>query len=256
MHSSPRQSLSVLGIGVDAFESYDHAVAEVAGIVAEGRKAWWVAVNPQKVYRALHDRAVHEAISIADARICDGVGVSLAIRLLNGEKVRRCTGCDLFGHLIGAAAQRGWRVFLLGASPAANERACERLLDTHPGLHIVGRRDGYFDDSQEVIRQINQARTDLLFVAMGSPKQEFWIARNRQAIDAPFCLGVGGTLDVASGLVARAPTVFRRTGTEFLYQLVTQPRRWRRQIVYFPYVFHVLKEALKRKTGRTPSLSH
>src|ERR1035437_3723098 len=103
-------------------------------------------------------------------------------------------------------------VFLLGASPESNRSASEKLRQDHAGLNIVGSRDGYFSDPQEVIEEINQARPDLLFVAMGSPKQELWIARHRDAIGASFCLGVGGSFDVAGGMVARAPMIFRRSG--------------------------------------------
>ncbi|GAH47619.1 unnamed protein product, partial [marine sediment metagenome] len=89
------------------------------------------------------------------------------------------------------------------------------LIEMHPGLHIVGRRDGYFEDSAAVVDQINASRADLLFVAMGSPKQELWITEHRDAINASFCMGVGGTFDIISGKTRRAPKVFRKTGTEF-----------------------------------------
>lgn len=242
-------SLSVLGVRVDSFESYEQSVEQVARTIAVGPKAFWVAINPQKVYRAMHDRELYEAIDQADVRICDGVGVAIAASLLHGRKIKRCTGCDLFFHLIPVAAARGWRVYLLGASPETNRMACHKLREQYPGLKIVGHRDGYFEDSREVIAQINHAQPDLLFVAMGSPKQELWIARHRGDIQASLCLGVGGTFDVAAGAVRRAPWLFRQTGTEFLYQLVTQPSRWRRQIVYFPYMLHVAKEFLKRKSA-------
>ena len=122
-----------------------------------------------------------------------------------------------------------------------------RLKKRHPGLQIVGRRDGFFKDSAAVVRQINDSRADMLFVAMGSPKQEYWIAKHREAINAPFCMGVGGSLDVASGTIKRAPRVFQKTGTEFLFQLVTEPKRFRRQMVYLPYMLNVLKERLARR---------
>lgn len=245
--------LNVLGVDVNHFDSYDHAIEQVALAVASRKKTFWAAVNPQKVYRALHDPKLLAALRQADARICDGIGVSIAVRMLHGRTIHRCTGCDLFFHLIAAAAERGWRVFLLGASPEANALACEKLQRRHVGLQVVGRADGFFRDSAQVLQQIADAQPDLLFVAMGSPKQEFWITQNRREITAPFCLGVGGSFDVASGLVARAPKVFQKTGTEFLYQLAKQPWRWKRQIIYFPYMMHVLKETFRRRAAGAQS---
>jgi N-acetylglucosaminyldiphosphoundecaprenol N-acetyl-beta-D-mannosaminyltransferase len=115
----------------------------------------------------------------------------------------------------------------------------------YPDLRIVGRQDGYFEDSHTVIEQINSSGAKLLFVAMGSPKQEEWIWRNRQAIDANFCMGVGGSFDVAAGGLRRAPKVFRMTGTEFLFRFVMEPRkRWSNQKILFSYLLRVIKERL------------
>jgi N-acetylglucosaminyldiphosphoundecaprenol N-acetyl-beta-D-mannosaminyltransferase len=111
----------------------------------------------------------------------------------------------------------------------------------YPDLKIVGWHDGYFDDSQPVIKQINSSGANLLFVAMGSPKQEQWILHHRQAINANICMGVGGSLDIASGSIRRAPGVFRMIGAEFLFRLIREPRkRWRIQKVLFPYFANVL----------------
>ena len=238
------EPVTIMGVDVTPFESYSQAVQCVGGTIEAGEKAFWVAINPQKVYRAWHDPEVKATLDRADVGICDGVGVSLAARILHGITLERCTGCDLFFHMMPVAAQRGWKIFLLGASAHVSECGCAKLLQRYPGLQIVGRRDGYFTNDAEVVRQINDSGADMLFVAMGSPKQEMWIARHMDDIDARFFMGVGGTLDVASETNKRAPKVFRKTGTEFLYQLATQPHRWRRQIVYTPFMLRVLGRRL------------
>jgi len=245
------EPLSILGVGVLPFESYDEAVAYVERAIASGRKSFGVAINPEKVYRAAHDGQLMAALAQADMGICDGVGVALAARLLHGRWLRRCTGCDLFSRLIARAAEKGWRVFLLGASPESNEGACEVLSRQYPGLRIAGRRDGYFTESSEVVQQINASGADLLFVAMGSPRQERWIAEHRGAINAAFCMGVGGTFDVASGMTKRAPAVFRMTGTEFLFRLVTEPARSRRQLALPLFLWKVLQARLYSQTAHT-----
>ena len=124
--------------------------------------------------------------------------------------IARITGISLFFQLIQTAAVKGWKVFLLGASPDSNQGAFVTLSAQYPGLEIVGHIDGFFQDSQEVVRTINASGADIVFVAMGSPKQEFWIAEHREAIDAPFCMGVGGTFDVVSGQAKWAPSFSAR----------------------------------------------
>ena len=246
--------VSIIGVPVVPFDSYEQALGCVEQTVESRTPSTWMAVNPQKVYRAWKDQSVMQVLKWADVTICDGIGVSLAARLLHGRGIRRCTGCDLFFALIELAARKGWKVFLLGASPESNAKACERLLLRCPDLQIVGSQHGYFDDSGEVIRRVNASGADLLFVAMGSPRQEKWLAEHRGAIQAPFCLGVGGSFDVASGQARRAPWLMRKLGTEFLYQLVTQPWRWKRQVVYFPFVARVIRNSLPRLWGRqTPT---
>jgi N-acetylglucosaminyldiphosphoundecaprenol N-acetyl-beta-D-mannosaminyltransferase len=215
--------LSIMGVGVMPFESYEQAVSHVEGMIEAGRKCFCVAVNPEKVYRAMHDPRVMESLVQANIGICDGIGVVWASRLLHHRSMKRCTGCDLFFHLVARAAERGWKVFLLGASAESNAQAAASLAERCHGLQVVGRQDGYFKDSGEVIAKINDSGAQMLFVAMGSPRQELWVTEHRDAIQAPFCMGVGGTFDVASGMAKRAPRIFRKTGTEFLFQLVTRP---------------------------------
>lgn len=231
-----REHLSIMGVPVRPFGSYAQAVEHVADVISSGRKSFCVAINPEKVRQAVRDPQLLAILQDADIGVCDGIGIVLAARLLYGRKIRRCTGCDLFFHLNATAAARGWRVFLLGASPECNAAACARLGEMYPGLKIVGNRDGYFRDSEEVVAEINASRADLVFVAMGSPKQEHWIARHRRSINASFCMGIGGTLDVVSGRAKRAPKVFRRTGTEFLFRLLANPGRWRRQLALPAFV--------------------
>jgi N-acetylglucosaminyldiphosphoundecaprenol N-acetyl-beta-D-mannosaminyltransferase len=232
--------INVMGVNVTPFDSYAHALECVAQKMATGGKSLWAAINPQKIHRAWHDPDLKAVLDRVDVGICDGIGVSLAAKILYGATLRRCTGCDLFFKIMPLAQEKGWRVFLLGASPQANAGACARLMEQYPSLRIAGSQDGYFKDDRQVVGQINDSGAEMLFVAMGSPRQENWIIRHMDQINARFFMGVGGTFDVASGLSKRAPKLFLKTGTEFLYQLATQPWRWRRQIVYTPFMLRVL----------------
>jgi N-acetylglucosaminyldiphosphoundecaprenol N-acetyl-beta-D-mannosaminyltransferase len=239
--------IDVMGVRVVPFASQAQAVRCAAQSVQSGAKSFWAAVNPQKIYRSWNDPRVRDVLAAADAGLIDGVGVSWASRLLTGWFLPRCTGCDLFFALLAEANRVGWRVFLLGASETSNREAVAALEKRFPDLCVAGRRNGYFDDDQAVIDQINASKPDLLFVAMGSPRQEFWIAEHREQIDATFFLGVGGSFDVAAGVSRRAPRAIRRVGLEFLYQLVTQPWRWKRQVVYIPFILRVIAESVSRR---------
>jgi N-acetylglucosaminyldiphosphoundecaprenol N-acetyl-beta-D-mannosaminyltransferase len=156
--------------------------------------------------------------------------VAIAARVLHGRKVARVTGVELFTKLLIRAEAEDLAVFLLGASPESNAGACKEIGQMCPRLRIVGSQHGYFDDDAKVVETINASAADMLFVAMGSPRQEKWIASHRDELAVPFRMGVGGSFDVLSGTAKRAPQVFCRTGTEFLYRFVKEPKRWRREL--------------------------
>jgi N-acetylglucosaminyldiphosphoundecaprenol N-acetyl-beta-D-mannosaminyltransferase len=246
------ESVNVAGARVTPFESYEQALSCIEDSIKSRCKTFWVAINPQKCFRAWHEHALLNVLNQADVGICDGVGVSIAAKILHGQRIKRCTGCDLFFQILPAAAQKGWRVFMLGASKESNAGACENLQRRFPGLKIVGHQNGFFEDTGSVIERINTSEADLLFVAMGSPAQEYWIWKHREEIAAPFCMGVGGSFDVASGVIKRAPAIFRKTGTEWLFQLVTEPhKRLRRQTVYVPFMLRVIGARLAGSNGST-----
>lgn len=237
--------LNIMKIPVIPFKSYDQVLECIKEIIDSNLKSLCFAINPIKIYRAWQNAELLNILRQADIVICDGVGVSMASKILYGQRIKRCTGCDLFFKLLSMASRNGWGVYLLGASAQSNSTACIELQKKYPGLKIVGWQDGYFNDSNKVIEQINSSGADLLFVAMGSPKQEYWIWRHWQSINVNFCMGVGGSFDVASGSLRRAPKIFRITGTEFLFRLIMEPyKRWREQKVLLPYFLRVIEKKL------------
>lgn len=242
--------LSILGINVTPFESREEAAACVDERIASRQKTFCIAINPEKIHVANRDPKVKRTLMAANMWICDGVGVTLASRILHGRWLARCTGVDLFYSLMRMGAEKRWKIFLLGASPQANEGAWRELTKRYPTLQIVGRQDGYFKDPDDLVRRINECEADAVFVAMGSPRQELWIIDNMNRVNASYFMGVGGTFDVVSGTVKRAPAFFRATGTEFLYRLLASPSRWRRQICYPVFMVQVLCERfLGRRQG-------
>ena len=238
------QSLDILGVPVSLFESYQHAEDMIVQRVTDKQKTFCIAVNPEKIYQSQKNNELKQLINSADFHTCDGVGAALAVRILHCKKVARVTGVQLFFNLMARAEKDGLKVFLLGANPESNEGACKKLIERHPKLQIAGRQDGYFKKDLEVIQQINDSRADMLFVAMGSPKQEYWISKHMDRINTSLFMGIGGSLDIVSGKAKRAPKFFRKTGTEFLFRLINEPHRWRRQLVLLKFALITLKQKL------------
>ena len=235
------EKINLLGVPLTVFDSYEHAVETIIGRIKEENKTTCIAINPIKIYLAQKDKELLTSLTGSDFQICDGVGASLAAKFLYHKKVHRITGIQLFFELISRAEQIGHKVFLLGAKPESNEGAYNKLVKMHPNLQIVGRHDGYSNNHDNVIQKINNSHADMLFVAKGSPYQEKWINKYCSQINVTFCMGVGGTFDILSKNAKWAPKIFRKTGTEFLYRLIKEPHRLKRQYVLLFYIFLVLK---------------
>jgi N-acetylglucosaminyldiphosphoundecaprenol N-acetyl-beta-D-mannosaminyltransferase len=149
--------------------------------------------------------------------------------------------------LLAAAEREKLRIFLLGAKPETNHKACEMINRQYPNLQIAGSQHGYFVSDADAIEEINRSGADILFAALGSPRQERWLGAHLDSLEVPFCMGVGGSLDVLTGTVKRAPMLCQRTGTEFLYRLVCEPWRWRRQSVLPGFGLRVLLAAVTNR---------
>jgi len=181
----------------------------------------------------------------------DGQAVVWASRLLGDPLPARVAGIDLMLELLALADRRGYRVFILGAHPGVLERAVGRLRERHPGLTIAGYRHGYFSaaDEPDVAAQIREARPDLLFVAMSSPRKEYFLGRWGPHLDVPFSMGVGGAVDVIAGITRRAPRPLQRLGLEWAFRLAQEPRRLARRYVITnsAFVWLTARDAVHRR---------
>lgn len=230
---------TILGVRVGSF-TYDRLLAEVDRVMVQERQAMIVAINPEKVVKAQTDEALKELLNEAEMPIADGIGVVLASRWRVGKVRERVTGVETMLHLCRHAAARGYPVFLLGAKPGVAEKAARILQSRYPGLQVAGTQHGYFDDDREVVEQINRSGARILFVAMGSPRQEYWIRKHRDDLAPRILQGVGGSLDVICGHIPRAPEWMQRMGLEWLYRLIKEPSRWRRQLALPKFLWLVL----------------
>lgn len=223
----------------------EQAVAYLRGEMARGVKQFVVAQNPEKVMRSLEDRELAEIMkSRATLLIADGVGLVLAGRILRLPRIPRVTGVGLFETLIGVAEAGGKRVFLYGAAAHVVSRAGEILRQRYPGLCIAGTQHGYERDMEKVAAAIERARPDYLFVALGSPRQEKWIAAHLDRLPVRLAMGVGGTFDVLTGNVRRAPVFMQKLGLEWLYRLLSQPARAGRMANLPRFLWPVVKQRL------------
>ncbi len=229
----------VLNIWVDAVTKAEALTLAEAILQQASRPHAILASNPEKNYSVIRDPVLWQAFATADLLLPDGIGMVWAARLLYGVKLARLTGVEFMAELCHLSAQRGYKIFIYGAKEEVNRRAVEILGQRYPGIQIVGRAHGYLgaDHMPQLLDAINASGAEILFLALGSPKQEQWFATHGASLrSVKIVQGIGGTLDVITGTVARAPEGWQKLGLEWLYRLIKEPKRLRRQRV-LPWFF-------------------
>ena len=239
--SSP---VRILGVRVDGV-TYADLLVHIAAFIAEGTPHQIATVNPEFVMEARRNPAFAAVLAQTDLCLADGVGLLWAARRLGQPLPERVTGSDSVPLIAQHAAERGWRLYLLGAGPGVALRTSEILQGRSPGLRVVGAYGGTpaDEDAEAVITGIREAQPDILFVAYGAPKQDLWISQHRQALGVPVMMGVGGSFDFIAGVQRRAPRWVQRLNLEWFFRLVTQPWRWRRQLALPRFAWAVLRKA-------------
>src|SRR5579859_1114375 len=236
------RSIRILGVRVDAVDP-EETLDRIGELVAAGGRHLVATVNPEFIMRARNDPEFARVLESADLCLPDGWGVTWAARRLGSPLPGRVTGSDLIDPLAARAAELGWRLFLLGAAPGVAEQVAGILRRRHPKVVIVGTHGGMAgpDGDVESVRLITAAKPDVLLVAYGAPRQEFWIDRNRDRLPDLVGIGVGGAFDYLSGRVRRAPGWMRRAGLEWLYRLLRQPWRAGRMAALPAFAMEVLR---------------
>lgn len=234
--------IAILNSPVDTL-TMTAALAFVRKYVREVEKPGYIlAVNPEKVYSLLLNRPLRSFFEGAALLLPDGIGVVLAARILLGARLSRVTGADLMQNICAEAPREHYRIFLFGASEDVNSRTELELRRRYPGIEIAGRLNGYSgaQDAEAAIQKINAAQADILFLALGSPRQEKWIAENLPRLNVKLCQGVGGTFDTIAGTVKRAPAWVQSLGLEWFYRFAHQPARAGRLVIVFKFAVLVL----------------
>lgn len=189
-------------------------------------------INVAKLVHMRRDPELRASVSSCDIINIDGMGVVLGARFLGHPVSERVAGVDLFHELLVMSAANGFPVFLLGATDEVVSATACKMQSLHPSLVIAGMHHGYFwNDEVAVVEKVRLSGAKLLFVAITSPRKENFINRWRDQLGVNFVMGVGGTFDVVAGKVRRAPVLLQKSGLEWLYRMIQEPRRmWRRYL--------------------------
>lgn len=246
------RSVEILGVRVDDV-TYHEACDIAESLIRRGGVHQFATVNPEFVMAARDDDEFREVLASTALNVPDGAGVVWAAGR-RGVKLReRVAGVDLMRALCALAARHRWRVFFLGAQPGVAERAAAALVLAHPGLMVAGAYAGSprREEEMAIVARVRAARPQLLFVAYGAPAQDKWLARNLPLLapgagddaDGIVGMGVGGAFDFIAGVQKRAPEWMQRANLEWLYRLMRQPWRWRRQTALIRFAVAAMLES-------------
>lgn len=201
-----------------------------------------ITINPEMIENASQNPDFAEIINSAELVIPDGIGVEIGLKIL-GYNVRRIAGIEFSHRMIEECAKNSQSVALVGAKPQIVEKAKENLEKEISGLYITYAHDGYFSNDEEIINELKIRQPRLVLCALGSPKQEEFIIKAKQVLPNALFVGVGGSFDVWSGVVERAPEIYQKLGLEWLYRTVKEPKRFKRVFPTLPlFVLKVLRE--------------
>ena len=235
---------NVLGVQYDNVTMAE-ALDTARALLQRPEASYCVTPNAEMAYEALHDESFRAILNEASLVLPDGAGVVLGAKILRTPLKEKVAGIDFAANLLGVLEETGGRLYLLGGKPGIAEQAAENMKKTHPKLCICGTADGYFKDEGPVIGKINTAKPDVLFVCVGAPKQEKWMAQYGAATGAKLLLGLGGSLDVFAGVAQRAPEFYCKHNLEWFYRLIKNPSRAGRMMKLPLFLVHVAGE--KRK---------
>ena len=241
--SLTERRVRILGMPVDVL-TMEECVERIDGFVRSGRPHLVITADSSGIVQAQTDPVLAELYQTADLVTPDSSGVVWAMRRAGHPVPGRVSGVDIVDRVCATSAERGWRIFFLGAAPGVAEAAAAKMRARHPGCPIVGARHGYFapEEDAAVAAEIAETKPDLLFVAMGIPRQEKFIRATEGIIGAKVAMGVGGTFDVFSGKVRRAPKVLQAIKMEWAWRLAQNPKKIGKVMLLPQFVSLVVKE--------------
>jgi N-acetylglucosaminyldiphosphoundecaprenol N-acetyl-beta-D-mannosaminyltransferase len=219
-------SVELMGINIDG-DTFMKSIDRAFDLINDNKVSQVVTINPEMFAQAEVNPEFKQILNDAEMIIPDGIGVKIALRL-QGKKAERIPGIDFARTILDWCAKNDKPVAIIGSKEEVITKAVQNLKNEIEGLNIIYYHNGYFDNDEEIYNSLKEKAPKLVLVALGSPKQEFFIYRAKQIISPCLMIGVGGSLDVWSGEVKRAPKIYQKLGLEWLYRTVTQPERFKR----------------------------
>lgn len=237
-----KKPVKILGVPVHPL-TMNESVAVLEDKLQKKEQAFVVTANAEIIMMCQQDKEYNNIVSEqADLVLPDGAGAVWAGRYLGNEVPERVAGFDLYNQLLKLSADKGYKAYFFGGAPGVAEAAKNKAEELYPGVQIVGCRNGYFTEAEEenIIKEINDAAPDMLFVALGAPKQEKWLVKYRNQLKPRVLMGIGGSFDVLAGKMERAPKWMQEASLEWAFRLYKQPSRFMRMLALPKFVLKVI----------------
>lgn len=242
-----KETIDILGLHFTK-KNFNDMIGIISERIHEHKKSFIVTANPEIVMHSLEDEEYRQVLDKADYIVPDGIGIIIASKIVGSPLKERVTGYDLMISLLQKADKDGLSIFLLGGQEEINDEAANNIRNTYSNVKIVGQQHGFFDlNDPQMAEKIEQLSPDIIFVALGFPRQEKWIGQHYSTFTKGIFIGVGGSIDVLSGRVKRAPVIWQKMKVEWLYRLIKQPSRWRRMLALPRFMLSVLKPKKNKK---------
>ncbi len=234
-----RKLVNLLGFEIDSFD-FEQALDYAMELIILRKGGQIITVNPEMIENALVNDEFAEILKAAELVIPDGIGVKIGLAL-KGEKVQRIAGIEFAYFLLKRCEEQRIPVAMVGARPHILSIAANNIKNDMKDLKLVYTHNGYFSDEERVLKEIKQKSPRLILVALGSPRQENFIKKLREMLPSAVMIGVGGSFDVWSGQVRRAPEIYQKLGLEWLYRTIKEPTRLKRIFPTLPnFLLHVI----------------
>jgi N-acetylglucosaminyldiphosphoundecaprenol N-acetyl-beta-D-mannosaminyltransferase len=241
-----REKIKILDVNFDKI-TMGELLNDLEVRISNNQKTFVITANPEIVMHAHNAPSYMSIVNQSDYTIADGIGVILGSNILGKPLPERIAGFDLMQNLLKKGNEKQWSAYFLGAKKEVIQQAVKNVETQYPNLKISGWNDGYFNwETSKIEVEIAEKKPDLIFVALGFPKQEKWIERNFHTFNKGLFMGVGGSFDVLAGHVKRSPLIWQKMHLEWLYRLIQQPSRWNRMLVLPLFVIKVLNERFKK----------
>lgn len=236
-----RNRIAVLNVMIDVV-TMKEAVEAVKQFILQKKAHLVVTPNPEIIMMANKDEQLARIINNADLVVPDGAGVVWAARYQGDAMPERVAGYDLVQNLLIEAMSEKYKIYLFGGAPGIAEKAKKIAEERYPGVQIVGTRNGFFtkQNESEIVNDIKACQPDILLVALGVPRQEKWLEEYKEELKVPVSIGVGGTFDVMAGVVKRAPLWMQRSNLEWLFRLLSEPKRAIRMLALPHFVIKIM----------------